>query len=178
MSLFSFMEFRIVNSTLNDIDSIFNLYDAAIAFQKLKFNKYWPRFDRHKVEAEISKKRNFKIIAGDTIAGVFSVTYNDVEIWGEQDADGAIYLHRIVTGPDFRGHNLVNHIVEWAKQYALSNNINYIRLDCFADNENLVAYYKKQGFTFLRDVLVRETEATPKHYIGNPLALLQIDVSA
>ncbi len=171
------MDFNIVNSTHKDMDNIFDLYDAAIMFQKLKFIKHWPQFSRGMIVTEINEGRHFKITASGAIAGIVSVTYNDAEIWGGQDADAAIYLHRIVTGPGFRGHNLVGQIVEWTKQFAALNSIDYIRLDCFADNENLVAYYVKQGFTFLRDVLVKETANTPKHYIGNPLALLQIQVS-
>ena len=170
------MEFRIVSSTKQDLDCIFKLYDEAIAYQKLKFNKYWPPFNRISIENEINEGRHFKVTTGDAIAGVFSVTYNDVEIWGASDADGAIYLHRIVTGDNFRGNNLVGRIIEWSKEFAAVKQIAYIRLDCFADNQNLVDYYIKCGFTFLGSVLVEETETTPKHYIGNPLALLEMKV--
>jgi hypothetical protein len=45
------------------------------------------------------------------IACVWAITFNDAEIWEER----AIYIHRIATHSDFRGHNFVKIIVDWAK---------------------------------------------------------------
>ncbi len=75
---------QILNSSIEDIDSIFKLYEEAIIFQKTKFNKHWQGFERTLVETEISENRQWKIVIDEQIACIFAVTYEDVLIWGEK----------------------------------------------------------------------------------------------
>ena len=96
---------------------------------------------------------------------------------GERDADPAIYLHRIVTDPGFRGHNLVLKVIEWAKQYAVTNGLSYVRLDAFADNAKLSDHYVNCGFKIIGCVTLQSSDALPKHYAGNPLSLFEIAVN-
>ena len=108
---------QVINSTIEDIDTIFKFYDIAIAYQKTKFNKHWQGFDRELVETEIAEKRQYKILVDGKVACVFAVTFNDAAIWGERDKAPAIYLHRIVTDNTFRGNNFVTAIMKWAVDY-------------------------------------------------------------
>jgi hypothetical protein len=97
--------FIIVNSTHDDIPEIFSLYDAAVAYQKERFDKHWQTFDIEVIEKEISEKRQWKMLINDQIACIFVTTDNDALIWGEKEDGQAIYLHRIVTSVAFRGNN-------------------------------------------------------------------------
>jgi ribosomal protein S18 acetylase RimI-like enzyme len=67
-------------------------------------------------------------------------SFNDAEIWEERDCNDAIYIHRIATHSDFRGHNFVKIIVDWAK-YAKSIGKDYIRLDTLGNNLKLIEHY-------------------------------------
>lgn len=69
-----------IPSTINDIDSIFEFYEMAIAYQKTKFNKQWLGFERDLVAKEISENRQWKIIINDEIACVFAITFEDESI--------------------------------------------------------------------------------------------------
>ena len=104
-------------STINDIDSIFHFYDMAVEYQKTKFNKHWQGFERNLVKKEIAEERQWKIIIDNEIACVFAITFEDESIWKEKNSDKAVYFHRIVTHPKFRGQNFVKKIMEWAEPF-------------------------------------------------------------
>ncbi|TCD10909.1 GNAT family N-acetyltransferase [Pedobacter frigidisoli] len=164
---------QIQNSQSTDIDVIFEFYDMAIAHQKKVFNKHWQGFSRELVTNEIAENRQYKILVDGVVACVFAVTFNDKLIWGDRDHD-SIYIHRIVTHPNFRGYSFVKEIIKWAKKYALENHLKYIRMDTWADNEKLLAYYTGCGFDYVGMVTLNETEGLPKHYEGISLSLFEI----
>lgn len=166
----------IVNSTATDIDTIFEFYDMAIAHQKKVFNKHWQGFSLDLVKREVAEKRQYKILVNGEVASIFAVTFNDPEIWGDKDADPSIYIHRIVTNPAFRGYGFVNIIIDWAKAYAKNNAIQYIRMDTWADNEKLLAYYTGCGFVHLGSIKIEPNSGLPKHYDNISLNLFEIEV--
>ena len=165
----------ILPSTPSDIDTLFWFYDQAIAYQKKVFNKSWLGFDHEMVEKEIREGRQFKIIVEGVVACVFVITHNDPVIWKEMDKDPAIYLHRIVTHPEFRGQGFVSAIVDWARNFAKTHHKDYIRLDTWADNHRLIDYYKDCGFFFVRNTQLDDIANLPSHYQWE-LALMEIRV--
>lgn len=167
------MQIQVLNSQINDVDTIFDFYDMAIVHQKKVFNKHWQGFSRTLVETEIAENRQYKILVDGALACIFAVTFSDQLIWGDRDHD-AIYIHRIVTHPDFRGYAFVKEIIKWAKKYASANTIKYIRMDTWADNEKLLAYYTGCGFDYVGVVTMEKTEGLPKHYEGISLSLFEI----
>ena len=164
----------IQNATPQDIDAIFEMYDFAVAFQKTKFYKHWQGFDVSLIEKEIAEKRIFKILEGEKLACIFSITFNDVLIWGEKDQNDAIYIHRIVSHPDFKGRFYVKNIVEWAKIFCTENKKPFIRMDTWGDNEKLIEYYTQCGFEFLGLITLTKSEGLPKHYEGACLSKFEI----
>ncbi|MDQ0968376.1 ribosomal protein S18 acetylase RimI-like enzyme [Flavobacterium sp. W4I14] len=124
---------------------------------------------------KLMKAANIKFFVDGVVACVFAVTFNDELIWGERDHD-AIYIHRIVTHPEFRGYSFVKEIIKWAKDYAAKNNIKFIRMDTWADNEKLLEYYTGCGFDYVGVVTMEKTEGLPKHYEGISLSLFEIVV--
>jgi ribosomal protein S18 acetylase RimI-like enzyme len=167
---------EILNSTTNDTDRIFNLYDAAVAFQKTRFDKHWQTFDRELVNTEIEEGRQWKILEDGAIACIFASVFSDPFIWGDKNNTPAIYLHRIVTNPLFRGRNYVLSIIEWAKVYGKKMNKDYIRIDTWGDNQYLIDYYIKCGFTFLGLMIPEDTATLPGHYSGVSLSLFEIAI--
>ncbi len=168
---------RIINSTPADLDIIFMLYDEAVAYQKTKFDKHWLAFDRAMVKQEIEEKRQWKIMEGDDVACIFALTYEDPYIWHEFEDEPAIYIHRIVTSPLFHGRNYVKLIIEWAKEHAIENEKQYIRMDTWGDNQKLIDYYVKCGFNFLGTVTPIASGELPKHYSAIFLSLFEIKVN-
>jgi ribosomal protein S18 acetylase RimI-like enzyme len=165
---------QIVTSTPGDIETIFELYDKAIEYQKLVFHKQWQTFDRSLVKQEIEENRLWKIMVDGSVACIFTVAYSDPLIWGQRDSEPALYIHRIVTNPLFRGQGNVKTIVEWAKEYGRSMGKKYLRMDTWGDNQKLIDYYMKFGFAFVEIITPTNTAVLPKHYEGISLCLLEI----
>ncbi len=162
-------------STLEDIATIFEFYDLAVECQKTKFNKQWQGFERILVEKEIAEKRQWKIIINDDVACIFAITFEDESIWKEKNKDKAVYFHRIVTHPKYRGQRIVERIIEWGKPFAKENNLDFLRMETWGDNEALIEYYQKCGFDFL-GIITPEYKGLPKHYEGITLSLFEIKV--
>lgn len=167
---------EIVNASASDIGLIFDLYDKAIEFQKTVFDKHWLGFDADLVRREIDENRLWKIQEGDETACIFSVAYDDPFIWGERSSDAAMYIHRIVTNPDFRGRGYVRSIVEWTRTHAYENALQYIRMDTWGDNMKLKDYYTGCGFEYKGVITPTPSPTLPKHYHGISLGLFEIDL--
>jgi len=167
---------EIINSTTDDIETIYEIYDAAVAYQKAHFHRHWITFSRAIVEAEIKEKRHWKIMVDGNTGCIFSITYNDPYIWFEKDNDVSIYIHRIAVNPACRGIGFVPLIIEWAKDYVKRTGRKYIRIDTFSDNKKLIDYYLKCGFIYAGVAKPQITEDSPPHYIGIELGLYEIVV--
>jgi len=167
---------EIQNSVNKDIQEIFRLYKIATDFQKTKFIVHWPEFERNLIQTEIDENRQWKIIIDGKIACVWATTFDDPQIWEERNNDPAVYIHRIAVNPEFRGQNLVQQIAEWAKQYALSNEKRFVRMDTVGENTGLINYYTKCGFDFLGLLKLQNTEGLPAHYDNATVSLFQIEV--
>src|SRR5690606_3718639 len=125
------------NSTKQDIPAIFDLYAAATAYQQKTFpGNLWPVFEEELIQNEIQDQRQFKLLIEDQIACIWAITYQDPEIWPEDDGKSSIFIHRIATNPNLRGNNFVKIIVEWAKGFARDKQ--FIRLDTCGDNQKLI----------------------------------------
>jgi len=86
------------------------------------------------------------------------------------------YLHRIVGNPKFKGQRLFGLILEWAIQHARSKDLKFIRMDTWADDPNIIEYYKGFGFYFIEDFNTPDIPELPVHNRNIPLALLQYDL--
>jgi RimJ/RimL family protein N-acetyltransferase len=167
---------QIENTVSEDLKTIFALYDKAIEFQKTVFDKPWLGFDVEFVNKEIEEGRLWKITETGQIANIFSVTYSDPILWLEKSNDPAMYIHRIVTNPDFRGRGYVPAITEWARGHAREKDLQFVRMDTWSDNQKLLDYYRNCGFEFIGTVMPEESSTLPAHYRGLSLALLEIDL--
>ncbi len=172
------MNFQIQNSNIDDIDEIFRLYKIATDFQKTRFTNHWPEFDRKLIETEISENRQWKTIADEKIACLWATTFDDPQIWEERNEDPSVYIHRIATNPDFRGQNLVEQIVKWAKVFAIENQKQFVRMDTVGDNPGLINHYTKCGFDFLGLLKLKNTEGLPAHYNNATVSLFQLKVNS
>ena len=164
---------QITNCLIEDIPVMQQLYDLAREFQKEKSNWHWLSFDTETLKQEIAAKRQWKIIEEGKIVCIFLIIYDDPHIWGERNNDPSVYIHRIVTHPDFRGKQLTKKIIDWAKAHGKSLGKKFIRIDTWGENKKLTDYYIQCGFTFLEIITPESTVNLPSHYTCISLSLVR-----
>ena len=155
---------QIDNCVIDDINTILSLYESARSLQTEKGMVVWPLFEKAFIEKEIKEQRQWKLIVDNTIACNWAITFEDKEIWEEKEKGDAIYIHRIATNPAFRGNRYIDQIVEWAKEYALQEGKQYVRLDTLGNNTKLIEHYTSAGFQFLGMFELTDTSGLPGHY--------------
>jgi ribosomal protein S18 acetylase RimI-like enzyme len=154
-------------SVIADSEVILKLYESAIEYQKKKFHRHWYTFDPLLLAKEIRENK---------IAGCFSVTFDDFLIWGERAHTPALYLHRIVTAPDYHGMQFVRRIIDWARDYGQMNKLKYIRLDTCQENQKLNDYYIQHGFLPCGIREFSMEEQVPRHYREGALSLFEMPI--
>ena len=150
---------NIIPTTAADEGFIYRLFDDAIQYQLQHGYPAWKGYDKKALQAEIARQLQYKIVKGTDILGIFSISYNDPEIWAEWDTGQALFLHRTITNPAFKGQQVFALMRNWAVAFAREKQLHYIRMDTWADNLQLIAYYQKYGF---RAVANRVTSNAPE----------------
>ncbi|MCX6319420.1 MAG: GNAT family N-acetyltransferase [Bacteroidetes bacterium] len=167
---------KLSNCTIEDIPLMLHFYDLAREHQQKKSTRHWNVFDTEAVKKEVESLNHWKILEEDTVACIFLAIYDDPFIWGERNAAPAVYIHRIVTHPDFRGRNYTARIVEWAKEHGKALGKKFIRMDTWGDNPGLISYYQQQGFTLLEIITPDSRGDLPSYYNFISLALLEMEI--
>jgi GNAT superfamily N-acetyltransferase len=88
----------------------------------------------------------------------------------------AIYLHRIVVNPLFKGRRLFGTVLEWATRCAHGQGLSFIRMDTWANNPRIIDYYRSFGFHFVEFYTTPDSPALPSHNRNLGLALLEMKV--
>jgi ribosomal protein S18 acetylase RimI-like enzyme len=168
---------EIVNTNLTDLPIVLWLFEQAMTRNNQHGYKVWTTIDRPALQKDIENNLQYKVMQGKDVSCIFSVQFSDPSIWGERDASDAIYLHRIVVHPDFKGQRQFEDVLAWSKQLARQRQLTYIRMDTWADNARLIQYYQSFGFVLAG---LRTTADTPDLPIQNrnlKVALLAMKVS-
>jgi GNAT superfamily N-acetyltransferase len=169
---------NILNCTSADIDKILQLYEQASSLQRSKGVVPWPRFDRDLVETAVNESRQWKLEIGGRIACVWTITFEDPQIWEERDHDPSIYIHRITTAGEFRGRKLIDRVIDWAKHYAVQQGKRFVRLDTVGQNKALIKLYQSSGFDFLGLFRLKNTGSLPAHYQDADVSLFEMEILA
>lgn len=166
--------YQIENTSTKDLKFIYTLFEEAIAY--IKKNNYvgWTTYDKNYIKQDIDKKLQFKIISGNEILCFFSICFSDALIWRAMEKGDAIYLHRIVVNPKFKGQKLFRKIRNWAIECANEKGLKYIRMDTWVENSNIIAYYKSYGFQFVENYVTPNTPELPDQHRNLKVALLEM----
>jgi len=166
----------IKNSELTDVSKIFELYRIATDFMKSKNQVSWPEFPKELIINEIEENRQWKLLINEQIACIWATTLNDEMIWGNENKEPSLYIHRIATNPEFRGRNLVKTLIAWANEFGKNKSLNYIRMDTVGLNKGLIAHYEKFGFEFLGTKEIENTNGLPEHYKDGEVCYFQKEI--
>ena len=168
--------FQILTTRKTDLDKILWLFEQAIDMQGKNGYKVWSGIDKAALEKDIENGLQYKITRGDDIVCIFSVQYGDPFIWRDRDQNDAIYLHRIVVNQNFRGQRQFEKVLDWAKQFARQKNLKFVRMDTWADNEKIIAYYKSFGFELIEYYKTPDAPELPIQNRNLNVALLEMEL--
>lgn len=175
-STHSMNDFEIVHTTREDLPTVFSLFKQVTLAQAKDGYKVWSNVDKETLERDVEKQCQYKIVRGGDILCLFSVLSSDPFIWRDKEKGDAIYLHRIVANPDFKGQKQFEKVLAWAIQYAHQHELKFIRMDTWADNEKLIGYYKSFGFEFLENYKTPDIPELPRQNRNLDHALLELKV--
>lgn len=167
-------EVTITNTTKSDLPAVLRLFEQAISLQGKNGYKVWNSIDQPALERDIENKLQYKIVQATDIFCIFSIQFSDPFIWRDRDQNDAIYLHRIVVNPLFKGQKLFQKVLDWSIQKASQLNLKYIRMDTWAENDRILAYYKSFGFQLIAYHKTSATEALPLQNRNLNVALLEL----
>jgi ribosomal protein S18 acetylase RimI-like enzyme len=164
---------RIEPATAADLEAIRAAYADGRAIQREQRSPEWPEFSDAAIIAEIEAGHLFRIMHDDALVGVFSVAYEDPAIWGEHERGAHIYLHRIARAAGYRGRGLIDTVLQWARARCRTLGREGLRMDTWASNAPLIAYYQRLGFALVGRRRIEADPRLPAHYHGIELALLE-----
>jgi ribosomal protein S18 acetylase RimI-like enzyme len=165
--------YNIVNTEIKDLHFIYSLFDEAISYQKRKQYPVWAGYDKEVLKREIETQHQYKIVINNTIACIFSICYSDGIIWREREKGDSLYLHRIAVNPFYKGQKQFGRILNWCVGYAIKRKLQNIRMDTWAENPNLVEYYKSFGFGIVGKLTTPDSEELPIPQRNNKVVLLE-----
>lgn len=166
----------VVPTTLSDVEFIFQLFEESILYQEKNGYPVWRNYDRNAILHDIEKGNQYKIAIDSTSAIVFSVAYSDKIIWRQHDLSNAIYLHRIVVNPIFKGQKLFGKILGWSIEHGRQKGLQYVRMDTWAANPNIIEYYKSFGFHVVENYTTPDVNELPVHNRKLALTLLEYKI--
>ena len=147
----------ISKTELNDLPAVISIFEQVLKLSCRPGYRVWEVIDHTAIENDIKLGLQYKIIIGNTIACVFSIQFSDPHIWGQKDKEEAVYLHRIVTNPQFKGLHLFENVKAFATAIALQSGLKFLRMDTWADNQQLINYYLHSGFRFVGNYTTGDT---------------------
>jgi GNAT superfamily N-acetyltransferase len=90
-----------------------------------------------------------------SFAGSLRLVPNDGIVWPLVSADTALYLENLLVSRVWSHLGLGREMLTWAERQAAMRGKTHLRLDCFAENTFLRAYYETFGYAEMGQVNAR-----------------------
>jgi GNAT superfamily N-acetyltransferase len=148
-----------------DLDAVLAVFDSTVAWMVSQGNtKQWgsapwseqPRLVerfRHHLQYDITFVASKR---GEIVGAIVIASSPPKYCWSGADGDSALYVEPFGTSPEVRGQGVGRALLERAVQYTRDQGKSFLRLDCFAENPKLPAYYESEGFKARGDFAVGE----------------------
>ncbi|WP_353779657.1 GNAT family N-acetyltransferase [Winogradskyella sp. 3972H.M.0a.05] len=169
-------KYSIQPSTKDDLLVIERFVDFAIRFQKEHGFPVWVNFDMRQIENEIKEGLHYKLVNDEIILAFFSICFHDSIIWGKRETGHSIYLHRMVINNLYRGQKSFKYVHSWLKKQASAKRLESIRMDTWQENDKLITYYRRYGYSIVGNVKTPFTEVLPEQHRGLDLVLLEYKI--
>ena len=153
-------------ATQLDLDTVSSIVFACATRLGDKGLKDWSHYYTiEKLKEKLNSQNGYIFsINGNDIGVVFlskenSGYYSPADLEKFTGAE-AIYIGTLAVKPEFQHQGYASQIIDFCKNFAKQNKINYLRLDCNKKDGPLVGFYQKRGFT-----VVASMEKEPEYVL-------------
>lgn len=141
----------------SDVDDVISIIvEVAHWLHSRGIDQWWPtdRFKRRQPWIERAKHGELYLarLSNAPIA-TLTIQWEDVPTWGEQ-APNAGYIHRLAVRRVFAGKGIGRALLSWAEESIKAKMKEFSRLDCWAKNTALRAYYESVGYALVKETKV------------------------
>ena len=145
-----------------DLDDVLDILNETARWLTSRgINQWVDGFPRKLIAAGISHGEVYLARRERRAVGTFTLKWSDELFWpGATGASG--YIHRIAVRREARGLGV--ELLKIAERVTAASGRKLLRLDCFAANDALCAYYERAGFARRGDIEVdgRADPTVPK----------------
>jgi GNAT superfamily N-acetyltransferase len=93
--------------------------------------------------------------SGDEPVATVFLLGRDTTFWPESPPGEAAFIHKLAVRRAWAGRGVPERLVDWAAGTARARGARFLRLDCDAEREKLLAFYERLGFRCVRRGVVR-----------------------
>ncbi len=145
------MNLNFRRADISEIDIAFKLLREAAEWLEKEEIDHWQSWHKPSIKSRdwvregFEQKQFYFVEREEEIVGTFRLQYNDQMYWGNRD-DNAGYIHSFTTKRSLKGDGVGREILRYIENKLKSKSIDFLRLDCGADNKSLRNYYEDYGF--------------------------------
>ena len=160
---------KIELATQNELDRVKEIAEACaknmIENNIFQWNDKYP--SREIFKEDIKNKSLYVSKINQEVVGciMFSFRKDDVYKtvnWITED-EYNLYIHRLAVDPIFQKRGIARKMMDFAEDFAKSNNYISVRLDTFSQNPRNNKFYKSRGYNKLDDVYFPRQSEFPFH---------------
>ena len=167
---------HIINTTHEDLPLVYWLFDQAILYQQQHGYPAWRGYEKNALTAEVEQLLQYKVVQYHHVLAIFSVSYSDPATWGEWGTGQALFLHRVITHPQFKGQRVFEKVLDWALFKAREKRLDYIRIDTWTDNPAIITFYEGYGFHVVAARVTPDSPELPAQNRNLRVTLMQLPV--
>ena len=136
-----------------------------------QWNELYP--SREHYEKDLNRDELFVLELEDKIIGTIVLsTFMDEEYkavkWLTPNGN-SLYVHRLSIHPENQGQGRAQELMDFAEDFAKTNNFESIRLDTFSQNKRNQRFYEARGYKKLGDIHFPKQSKHPFHCYELPL---------
>lgn len=146
------------NASISDLDALHNLTKSCAAHlienEIFQWNENYPSKEILKNDIELEQiwklEKQNKVVGIIVLSEIEDEEYKNVK-WLTQNSKN-IYVHRLAVHPDYQGKGYAKELMDFAENYAETNNYDSIRLDTFSQNKRNQKFYENRKYIKLENI--------------------------
>lgn len=143
-------DLRIVPAAPGDLPHYLDFLEEIEGWLETRGGGEWEsgmfRDSRYYFAESIERGEVHLAFIGGQMAGTLRLLLRDAVVWPEIIENDGVYVYNLAVGRKWSGQRLGRRMLEWAERRTSAMGRNYLRLDCFANNDFLRGYYEDAGF--------------------------------